>query len=161
MIDPDVLGATLEHALRTGGDFAEVFVEDRRSSSGRFDDARVEELVSGRTRGAGLRVVRGDTTGFAHTADLSPEGLLHAAEAAAGAAKEGGGSTRIVALGAQSPVGHDASIVLPETVAKATKVDLLARADLGIGTIQNMSQAVETLSGFREISSLVIEVEEA
>jgi TldD protein len=129
MIDPDVLGATLEHALRTGGDFAEVFVEDRRSSSGRFDDARIEELVSGRSRGAGLRVVRGDTTGFAHTADLSREGLLHAAEAAAGAARDGGGSTRVVALEPQPPVGRDESIVLPETIEKATKVELLARAD--------------------------------
>ena len=60
---------------RAGGDFAEVFVEDRRSSSARFDDGTVEELVLGRDRGAGIRVVRGETTGFAHTADLSPEGL--------------------------------------------------------------------------------------
>src|SRR5712691_10267137 len=102
LIDHDVLQATLDHALRGGGDFAEVFVEDRRSSSGRFDDGRIEELVSGRDRGAGLRVVRGETTGFAHTADLSPDGLLHAAEAAAGAARGGGGGTRTVALGAQS-----------------------------------------------------------
>ena len=72
LIEHDVLQATLDHALSRGGDFAEVFVEDRRSSSGRFDDGRIEELVSGRDRGAGLRVVRGDTTGFAHTADLSP-----------------------------------------------------------------------------------------
>src|SRR5258708_39795019 len=96
--DHDVLADTLDHALRTGGDFAEVFVEDRRSSSGRFDDGRIEELVSGRARGAGLRVVRGDTTGFAHTADLSPEGLHAAAEAAAGAARGGGGGTGTVAL---------------------------------------------------------------
>ena len=79
IIERDVLQATLDHALQSGGDFAEVFVEDRRSSSGRFDDGRVEELVSGRDRGAGLRVVRGETTGFAHTADLSRAGLLPAA----------------------------------------------------------------------------------
>src|SRR5258708_13343363 len=82
LLDHDVLQATLDHALRGGGDFAEVFVEDRRSSNGRFDDGRIEELVSGRDRGAGLRVVRGESTGFAHTADLSREGLLHAAEPA-------------------------------------------------------------------------------
>src|SRR5205809_6218181 len=102
MLDNDVLQSTLERALRGGGDFAEVFVEDRRSSSGRFDDGRVEELVSGRDRGAGLRVVRGDTTGFAHTADLSRAGLLHAAEAAAGAARGGGGGVQTIALGGAS-----------------------------------------------------------
>src|SRR3954466_6268847 len=98
LIDASVLQSTIEHALRDGGDFAEVFVEDRRSSSARFDDGRVEELVSGRDRGAGIRVVRGDTTGFAHTADLSPEGLRVASEAAAGAARGGGGGVKTVAL---------------------------------------------------------------
>src|SRR4249920_3324124 len=98
LIDQDLLQSTLERALRDGGDFAEVFVEDRRSSSARFDDGRVEELVSGRDRGAGLRVVRGDTTGFAHTADLSQAGLAAASDAAAAAARGGGGGTRTVAL---------------------------------------------------------------
>jgi TldD protein len=131
VIANDLLQAALEHAVRQGGEFAEVFVEDRRSSSGRFDDGRVEELVSGRDRGAGLRVVRGDTTGFAHTADLSPEGLLRAAEAAAGAARGGGGGTRVVPLPdrAQDEAVPDASIVLPETIEKRQKVELLARAD--------------------------------
>src|SRR5689334_20987037 len=129
MIDPDVLQATLDHALRNGGDFAEVFVEDRRSSSGRFDDGRVEELVSGRDRGAGLRVVRGETTGFAHTADLSPDGLLRAADAAAGAARGGGGGTRTVALEARpAPTPHP-DLVLPESIDKRRKVELLGRAD--------------------------------
>ena len=39
----------------------------------------IEELSSGRSRGAGIRVVVGETTGFAHTADLSEAGLLAAA----------------------------------------------------------------------------------
>src|SRR6266478_9959240 len=115
MLDHDVLQSTLDRALRGGGDFAEVFVEDRRSSNARYDDGRVEELVSGRDRGAGLRVVRGDTTGFAHTADLSREGLLAAADAAAAAARGGGGGTSTVALQAQSPHPIGSDVVLPET----------------------------------------------
>ena len=65
LLEPDVLRGTLHAALRTGGDFAEVFVEDRRSTSALFDDGRVEELTGGRSRGAGIRVVVGETTGFA------------------------------------------------------------------------------------------------
>jgi TldD protein len=129
MLDPDDLRSTLDHALRNGGDFAEVFVEDRRTTSGRFDEGRVEELVSGRDRGAGLRVVRGDTTGFAHTADLSHEGLFRAAEAAAGAARGGGGGTRTAQLEERPPARADDALVLPETVDKARKVEVLARAD--------------------------------
>src|SRR5207342_3446769 len=130
-IDQEVLQSTLERALRGGGDFAEVFVEDRRSSSARFDDGRVEELVSGRDRGAGLRVVRGDTTGFAHTADLSPAGLLAASDAAAAAARGGGGGTRTIALTHQvnPPRAGNDLVIAPETVEKARKVDLLRKAD--------------------------------
>ena len=130
VIDTDALQAALDHALRRGGDFAEVFVEDRRSSSGRFDDGRVEELVSGRDRGAGLRVVRGDTTGFAHTSDLSPAGLQRAAEAAAAAARGDGDGTVTVALGGRAAgAGLDPAVAAPETVEKGRKVELLRRAD--------------------------------
>src|SRR5205085_1245158 len=131
MLDHDVLQSTIDRALRDGGDFAEVFVEDRRSSSARFDDGRVEELVSGRDRGAGLRVVRGETTGFAHTADLSADGLLAAADAAAAAARGGGGGVRSVAL-TRRPTpprpGAD-DVIAPETVEKSRKVALLRSAD--------------------------------
>ncbi|MBV9412215.1 MAG: TldD/PmbA family protein, partial [Acidimicrobiia bacterium] len=68
MIEESVLQRVLGAALRSGGEFAEVFAEDKRSSSARLDDGRVEELTSGLDRGAAIRVVRGVTTGFAHTA---------------------------------------------------------------------------------------------
>src|SRR3974390_2080827 len=66
LIDTPVLERTLAAALRHGGDFAEVFAEDRRTASARLDDGRVEEFLSGRDRGAGVRVVRGATPGSPH-----------------------------------------------------------------------------------------------
>jgi TldD protein len=129
MLDQDVLERTLRHALQHGGDFAEVFAEDRRSSSARLDDGKVEEVVSGRDRGAGVRVVRGDTTGFAHTADLSEPGLRAAAEAAAAAARGDRGGARVAALTPAEPARPHDVVVLPETVDKRRKVELLARAD--------------------------------
>ena len=130
MIEEAVISRTLGAALRTGGDFAEVFVEDKRSSSALLDDGKVEELTSGRDRGAGIRVVVGDTTGFAHTADLSEPGLAAAAEAAAAAARGGGGGTRD---GRRSPARRAPSPnvieIYPGDVAKARKVELLTRAD--------------------------------
>ena len=129
MIEEAVLQRVLGSALKTGGEFAEVFAEDRRNSSALLDDGRVEELTSGRDRGAGIRVVVGDTTGFAHTADLSEAGLLAAAEAAAAAAKGGGGGTRTVALTRRTASrGYDIE-TYPGDVPKARKVELLTRAD--------------------------------
>ena len=122
MIEADVCGRVLDTALARGGDFAEIFAEDRRSSSARYDDNKVEELTSGRDRGAGIRVVIGDATGFAHTADLSESGLIEAAQAASVAARANGDATNRVALGAGEPI-------LPDSIAKDRKIELLQRAD--------------------------------
>ncbi|MGH8980661.1 MAG: PmbA/TldA family metallopeptidase, partial [Acidimicrobiales bacterium] len=74
LIEPPVLERVLHSALRRGGDMAEVFAEDRQTSGATLDDRKIEELSSGRELGAGIRVVVGETTGFAHTADLSEQG---------------------------------------------------------------------------------------
>jgi TldD protein len=129
VIDEQVLDRTLHAALRAGGDFAEVFAEDRRASSARLDDGKVEELTSGRDRGAGIRVVRGETTGFAPTADLSESALQEAAGAAAAAARGGEGTTNVVALERRVVTPPHEVLVLPESVEKARKVQMLARAD--------------------------------
>jgi TldD protein len=128
VIEPDVVERTLAVALARGGDFAEVFAEDRSTVAARLDDGRVEELVSGRSRGAGIRVVRGESTGFAHTADLSERGLAAAAEAAAAASTEQGEATRVVPLtrGDEHPPRAE---ILPESVTKDRKVSMLQRAD--------------------------------
>jgi TldD protein len=102
LVERDVLERVLASAMERGGEFAEVFVEDRTTTSAVLDQRRIEELSSGRDRGAGIRVVVGDTTGFAHTADLSERGLLAAARSAASVARGGGGGVREVALGALS-----------------------------------------------------------
>lgn len=119
----------LESALGRGGEFAEVFVEDRRASGISLDDGKIEELSSGHDRGAGIRVVLGETTGYAHTEDLSERGLRAAAEAASAVARQGGGGRRITALTelhAPRPSGPLDAHVL---ASKAAKVELLQRAD--------------------------------
>jgi TldD protein len=127
LIESAVLERVLATSLAGGGDMAEVFAEDRQTSSAMLDNQKVEELSSGRQRGAGIRVVIGETTGYAHTADLSEAGLLAAAEAASAVARQGGG-TRIVALGPRHSASSTAAI-LPSEVAKSAKLELLTRAD--------------------------------
>ena len=129
VIDSDVLERVLGAAVRTGAEFAEVFAEDKRSTSAGLDDGRVEQVTSGRDRGAGIRVVKGDTTGFAHTADLSEAGLLAAAEAAAAAASQGDGRTRTISL-TKSPERTVSQVLqYPDDIRKADKVAVLQRMD--------------------------------
>jgi len=70
----------LRAALANGGDFAEIFLEDRLSVSIGCEDNKIERVVSGTVRGAGLRVVIGEMTAYASTNDLSPSGLRDLAE---------------------------------------------------------------------------------
>ncbi len=146
MIESPVLERVLSEALRHGGEFAEVFAEDRSTASALLDDGRVEELSSGRERGAGIRVVSGETTGFAHTADLSESGLLRAAQAASAVARDGGNGSRTVEVpplrtrtGADQP-GDSGLAALGskgDTLALLTRADEAARATgEGISQVQ-------------------------
>jgi TldD protein len=143
LIEESVVADVLGTALRSGGEFAELFAEDRRGTAARLDDGRVEDMASGRERGAGIRVVIGETTGFAHTSDLSQAGLSAAAEAAAAAARGGGGGVRTVALERVSAPSPNGVSILPESVGKARKVELLRKADeaarSGGGAIRQVS----------------------
>jgi len=128
LVEAPVVERVLGAALSRGADFAEVFAEDRRGTAATLDDGRIEELSSGRDRGAGVRVVVGETTGYAHTADLTEAGLLAAAEAAAAVAHRGG-SAQTVALRHSEAHPNTEVSVYPEDVQKARKIELLNRAD--------------------------------
>ncbi|HNI33998.1 MAG TPA: TldD/PmbA family protein [Microthrixaceae bacterium] len=131
MIEESVLERVLAAATRRGATFAEVFAEDKRSSSAVLDDGKVEELTSGRDRGAGIRVVVGESTGFAHTADLSEASLIATAEIAAAAAR-GTGSVSgpsVAALSRNAATRPNVIELLPGDVPKARKVELLTRAN--------------------------------
>ena len=129
MIDQDVLERVLAGATSTGADFAEVYAEDKRSTSAGLDDGRVEQVTSGRDRGAGIRVIAGDTTGFAYTSDLTETGLAAAATSAAAAAARGGGGVRTVALSATAPHRPNSIVHHPDSIEKARKVELLDRVN--------------------------------
>ena len=55
--DTGLLHATIARALRRGGDFAEVFVEDRDSLGLRLEDGRIEQTSGGREIGAAVRLL--------------------------------------------------------------------------------------------------------
>ncbi len=128
-IDASVLARALIAGRATGADFAEIYIEDKRSTSAGLDDGKVEQVTSGRDRGAGIRVIAGDTTGFAHTADLSESGLLAAASAAAAAASQGGGGVNTVAFGPMTRQSVNSVRIVPSSVAKSRKVELLMQAN--------------------------------
>ena len=78
MLDRELVAEVLTAARRKGGDFAEVFVEERSSTSIRLDDGKVEELTTGLDRGAGVRVAQGTSYGYAYSNRLDREASVSA-----------------------------------------------------------------------------------
>jgi len=127
-IEKEALDNALKEALSTGGEFAEVFIEDKTSNSISLDDARIDNLASSSDRGAGIRVTLGDMTGFAHTSDLSAASLVKAAGSAAKALGFGQSKTKAQELSYQPSPAQN--VQTPHNkIEKAEKVELLRTAN--------------------------------
>lgn len=68
---------TLEQALASADD-GELYLEHRASESLTFDDGRLKQASADRSQGFGLRAVRGETSAYAHSAELSDAALKRA-----------------------------------------------------------------------------------
>ncbi len=89
-LDPDRALAALR-AATAGADDGEIFLERRRGEALVFDDGRLRNASYDAGEGFGLRAVRGETTGYAHSTEISEAALGRAAETARLAVGAGGG----------------------------------------------------------------------
>ena len=94
-IDAQLANRLLGHALGAGGDYADIYFEFRVSADYVLEDEQVKTLGRGITLGLGVRVTKGDATGYAYTEDLAWEKMQHAARTAG----------QIAAGGGHAPVG--------------------------------------------------------
>ena len=81
-VAPDEALSILQTAL-AGADDGELFVEHSESESFLFDDGRLKSAAYDATEGFGLRVVAGETAGYAHANEISAAALGRAADSAA------------------------------------------------------------------------------
>ncbi len=119
--------AVLTRALRHGGDYAEIFAEDRSSLSIRLDDGRLEEVSSGIDLGASIRLVKGPTTSFGYVDALDEASLLGLAERLSASVKGASSlpaSVKVVQVGPRPEVG-----VRPVSVETTAKADILRAID--------------------------------
>ena len=127
MIPQQSAQAVLARALSTGGDFAELFVEDTFSSTLSLQSGKIEQAVSGRESGAGVRVFMGTRSVYAYTNDLSLPGLLETAQKAAAAIGTFGKDVPIRLAYHAAPNAHPVQLV-PHTVAMTRKAECLKAA---------------------------------
>lgn len=128
MLDEALVREVLNAALKSGGRFAEIYAEERHSTSLRLDDGKVEEASTGLDRGAGVRVVAGETTAYAYSNRLDPEALLAAARSAAEAVTGGAPVSVLDFTRPDPPVVH--TVKEPATsIPRERKVAWLWEAD--------------------------------
>lgn len=128
MLDQNVAREVLACAIRTGGDFAEIYVEDRVDNDLAMRSGRIETVNSGRLHGAGVRVFSGTNAVYVYTNDTSRAGLLDCAAKAAAAVKGGKGTT----IAPFRPVDYtrpEEILYLPTSVKAARKIEKMRAAD--------------------------------
>jgi TldD protein len=127
-IDPEIARKLLDVALAQGGDYADLFFEYAASGSYAYDEGILKSAGRFVTMGLGVRVMKGDATGYAYVEDLDLDAMKHAARTA-GQIAAGGKPIAPQAITRKSPadrypIGH-----LSMDVDGVVKRELLERAD--------------------------------
>lgn len=128
MISKEVLQEVLQLAMAKGSDFADIFIEEKKTVGIACEADRIERINSGIDCGAGIRVISGDTTAYAYTNDLSKEGLSQIAKVVSNASTGGSKVFDIGLKEASSPVDFQIKS-MPDQVSIDDKVDLVSRAN--------------------------------
>lgn len=124
MLSNKVIENVLTAALSRGGDFAEVFVEDKYNSSIRLVGGLIENNISGRDHGVGIRIFDNLNCIYAYTNDSTEENLIKVAKEAASALKK---DSIVKSLNFMKGEGTNFNPIkiLPSTVEKKRKIDLM------------------------------------
>jgi len=153
--DTALLRATMERALRRGGDFAEVFVEDRETLGLRLEDGRIEQTSGGRETGAAVRLLSGERTYYAYSDAVDEAGLAAAADAVAAAVSTGARGPEIVDLGAVlTDPGKNPVLTPPGEVAIARKAVLVRAGDEAARAVS--SEIVQVIVGYGDTRQKVL-----
>ena len=128
MLSRTIAEQALAAALKTGGDFAEIFYEDTRSSSLTLNAGAIETALTGRSAGAGVRVYKGLSSVYVFTNDVSLSGLVRAAQKAADAIGSADRTVDVRLTGA-IPRNIHAIAQLPMDVPGARRARVVKAAD--------------------------------
>ncbi|MBV9995979.1 MAG: metalloprotease TldD [Caulobacteraceae bacterium] len=152
-VAPQKAGALLEEAL-VGADDGELYLERSESEAFVFDDGRLKSASYDSAEGFGLRVVAGETAGYAHASEISEPAIGRAAKSAAlakrgyaGVRAEDPRATNFKLYGDEDPL---ASPAFSDKVALLQEIDAYARA-----RDPRVAQVMASLAGERRVIEIV------
>ncbi|MBQ8536121.1 MAG: TldD/PmbA family protein [Clostridia bacterium] len=128
MLNQATAQRVLEAAVSTGGDFGEIFLEDRVNHSVQMRSSKANLINSNRIHGAGIRVLRGTNAIYVYTNDTSEAGLLSCAKRAAQAISQSSRSICAPLVWHETPNIH-AILIHPQQVKAPQRIEILRQAD--------------------------------
>ena len=129
-VDREIALQVLRDAV-AGADDGELFLERRRSEALVFDDGHLKTASYDASEGFGLRAVRSEVAGYAHSTDISVNALKRAAETARLAVGAGGGTWSDAPEGTNKRLYTDADPIegatFPVKIETLREIDAFAR----------------------------------
>jgi len=150
------LEETVGEAIARRADYADLYFEFRTSEQFALEDGIVKRAVRNVSQGAGVRVVAGEKTGYAHTDEVSID-TLRLASRTARAITDSGATTGLVDLHGSRPQ-HDLYNLgrSPLAAALEKKIDLLNRVDVAARRHDARIKNVLASLGFQEKIILIV-----
>lgn len=127
-MDVGLMQEVLKKALSKGGDYADIFIEYRNSTSIQLEDDKIEKAVVGSFSGIGIRLLIGKKTAYAYSNDFSKRALMELASTVSKAALEGSMDI-VINLKKRSPERTFTIEKIPESIPVQLKVDLVQRGN--------------------------------
>ncbi len=126
MLSKSIIEDTINTALKKGGDFAEVFVEDKMSNSINLVNGKIDSANTGIDYGVGIRVIKNTNEIYVYTNNDSRENLLALAKKAAKMLEK----TQIqnTSLKYQDYKNTHPIMVYPNKISQIEKVELIKKA---------------------------------
>ncbi|MFA5816974.1 MAG: TldD/PmbA family protein [Bacteroidales bacterium] len=127
-IDKSILNKVIAKALEKGGEFADVYIENRVSRQIVMEESKFKSGLYGISQGAGVRVISGNKTGYAYTEEITKEKLMRAAEVASFVALNG----KMALPVSISDTNRQSFITVQQPllgVADEKRIDIMKRAD--------------------------------
>lgn len=119
----------IKSALKNGGDFADLYIEDLTNTSIVCEENRIEKVITGRDMGCGIRVIAGLKTYYAYTNDITEAGLLEVAAVVAAGVRDGADRGDISLVKKEKAAGFDIKKP-PARTGLTDKIDLVNRANV-------------------------------
>ncbi len=145
MLNRDLIKQVLTTALAYGGEFAELFFEDKYTNEIIADGGLIEKIKTGSDLGVGIRVIYKDKVSYAYSDDLSPNALIETAESAGKAVRGSAKKVTLLDLTHKSfPRLHQVKID-PTIYSQEAKIEMIMKADRGARISDEIKQVNTTM----------------